>query len=291
MRAAADVRAALEARQRRAEPGLIEETGTIEVEGLRLFFHLWRPDGEARRVGVSIAHSFVDHAILQAAEAAFGRAAARAGIAVILVQAPGAGDSEGAPEACTMADRIRAVAAGWAELRRRVPETERPCFLGAALGGLVAAHAAAGNDQACLALWQPSLHGDAYWADVRRMLQLAMVRERRGEPRAADGDGPAPDPDAVLDREGLADVLGMRVTAAQLQELRDAGRGLDDGTVAGPALLVTAADRDERAAVRRIVRGPVEVAVGPGRRTAWHLGRPGGLDVAGPTVDWLLRVG
>ncbi|HYU57290.1 MAG TPA: hypothetical protein VEO00_04480 [Actinomycetota bacterium] len=276
------VRAVLAEAQRREEPGLVEKTGTLSgVRGEALLFHIARPPGAARPVGLVICHSFLEFALLQGEEIAFARAAARRGFATLYVEAPGMGDSAGASEDCSIEDRVGAALAGFAELRRRVPEVVRPCFVGAVLGGLVAALAAARAGDASLALWHPDLEPAAYWSEVRRMARVTALKQDRD----------VEDPQDALDRRGRAAVLGMRITRDQLADVFASAKGLPAGSAGGPAFVLALQDEGGRAqvaAVRRLVRGPVDVKDVPGRRgDVWHLGLRRGGQAGSWTLDWL----
>jgi pimeloyl-ACP methyl ester carboxylesterase len=263
-----------------ASDGVVEEVGTFDLGGRRLFFHIARPPGDVRATGVVLCHSYFELSMLQEAEISLARKTAAAGHACIYVQAPGMGDSEGVPEECMLADRVDAATAAFEELRARVPRVARPCFFGPRLGGLVATLAARRIEDAALALWDPNFDPSAYWKQVRRLARIAAVVGRQ---RFFD------DPQIELDGQGKASVLGVEVTPSQLADLESAWSRIEGGKIGGPALLVCLDDSSARAAkevLSPIVQRPVDTRV-IGKRDIWQLGLRRGKGAIEPTIEWM----
>jgi hypothetical protein len=280
---ATELRSRLEEHQRYEDAAWSEETGTLLVNGRRLFFHLVRPAGEVRSAGLVICHSYFELTMLQEAEIALAREAAVAGFASIYVQAPGMGDSEGDPKKCFVKDRVAAVEAAFAELRTRVNEVSRPCFFGARVGGLVAALAAQRADEAALAMWDPSFNAPLYWKQVRRLARITAVVGRQHEFK---------DPQQDLARQGLASVLHVDVTPQLLDDLGRTELSTRNGVVAGPTFLLalnaTAAKAALGALSGIVAASPHVHSVG--HRDIWHLGLRRGKGATAPTVAWMTEV-
>lgn len=281
MRTSSELAAGLATLQHRTSDGVRETVGTLESMGQTLFFHQAAPEGERRRTGLVLCPSYFEVAMLQSAEAAMTRAAAKAGFPAIYVQPAGVGDSPGDALACTVEDRVKAATAGYAELLERFPDLEAPCFFGPRFGGAVATLAAQRHTgPASVALWDPSFDPDKYWRQVRRLARVISVTWRQSG---------FDDPKAELEAHGATMVIGIPVTNEQLEDARGVRDHLNEGRIEGPAFSVSPSDsalKDALGVLTRVASGPVE-GKSLGFLDIWRLGLRQGDVAIPPTIEWM----
>jgi len=276
-----ELAAGLAGLQQRTSDGVRETVGMLESMGQVLFFHHAAPEGERRRTGLVLCPSFFEVAMLQSAEAALTRAAAKAGFPAIYVQPAGVGDSAGDSFTCTVEDRVKAATAGFADLLERFPDLEAPCFFGPRIGGAVATLAAQRHHlPASVVLWDPSFDPDKYWRQVRRLARVASVvgRQKRSD-----------DPKAQLEDNGATLVLGIPVSNMQLDDVRSVRERIDHGRIDGPAFVVSPSDsalNDARGVIAQVASGPVE-GKSLGFLDIWRLGLRQGEVAVPPTIEWM----
>ena len=247
-----------------AHDGIVEQHAMIGPDGQRLFAVTAIPAAgrTVRRTGVVVCHSFFEMKMLQGAELAFARDAARRGYPGVYVQAPGMGDSEGDPLVCTVEARVDAALRAAEHLCEQAP-VERLCFVGARFGAAVAVLAAARRPPpVALALWDPALDAAEYWKHTRRFARVvaALDRARRE------------DADRQLDRRGTAVVVGYTIS----RELREDLHAIDAvGSLAAletPALVVGLNEPLARSAA-----GALEPVLGAVERASLGLPKPKNL--------------
>lgn len=281
MKTSSELAAELATLRQRTSDGVRETVGMLESMGQVLFFHQAAPEGERRRTGLVLCPSYFEVAMLQSAETALTRAAAKAGFPAIYVQPAGVGDSQGDSFACTVEDRVKAATAGYADLRERFPDLEAPCFFGPRFGGAVATLAAQRHSgPASVALWDPSFDPDKYWRQVRRLARVISVtwQQKRFD-----------DPKAQLEANGATMVIGIPVTNEQLEDAKGVRKLLNNGRIEGPALVVAPSDsalKDALGVLSRIASGPVD-GKSLGFLDIWRLGLRQGDVAIPPTIEWM----
>lgn len=282
---ATDLVAELETHSRREDSCVVEEVGMLPLDGQRLMFLFVRPRAAPRRTGLVLCHSLFEFKMLQSAEIALARAAARKGFASIYMEAPGTGDSEGSLEECTIDARIETAHAGAEELKARVPEVERICMFGARLGAAVAALAAQQTDrEAALAIWDPAFKADDYWKQTKRFARVvaAMSRQRSHV-----------DPDRQLALNGRASLLGYTVTKRIVDDLARINVVTEGPELHGPTFVLSLNDQMASGVVTTVslFASDVEgVSLGrPKPRHVIHMGLKEAVDALNATVSWMER--
>jgi hypothetical protein len=243
-------------------------------------------DPSVGSVGLVVCPSWFELRMLQRAEFELLRAAARVGVCGRYVQAAGSGDSDGSPEACTIAARIDAALLAAEQLRRDVPEVRTVVYAGARLGGAIAALASArdGHDTALL-LWDPSFDADEYWRQSRR---FARVVGALGRNRVEDAD-------SLLSRGEPAFVIGYLVTAELRQDLTAIGSAGRLGRVADQAFVAALNDASlvhQRRSLARLATHVEAVRLGPPKaRNLIRLRIEDAHRAIEPSVSWLQGLG
>lgn len=193
--------------------GVRERFITPSIGGDRTVGVLATPLGEMQTMGWVICHSFgMEQVNLQTHEVPAARALAASGFPVIRYHGQGYGDSNGRPASVGLRSHLRDAVDAAGVL---IAETgvRRLAFLGARVGGTVAALAARQSGADTLVLWEPVVHGPPY---VRTLLRLAvMLQLMHGERE----DEVARDPEAVMREQGFLDVQGYPLTAETFDEL------------------------------------------------------------------------
>jgi pimeloyl-ACP methyl ester carboxylesterase len=148
-------------------------------------------------------------------EVAIARAAARLGFPALRWHARGCGDSAGDTADVTLASLLEDAHAA-AEVAKRRTGATRTAWLGIRLGAHTAAAAAAARDDAAaLAMWEPVERSQDYFRAMLRGMLFAEV---------AAGRKPADTVDALLarlERDGTLDVHGYLVYRELVASLRD----------------------------------------------------------------------
>ncbi len=265
----------------RTEGDFTERASMPEVDGHRLFTLTFTPAATHPKAGLVICHSFLELSMLQRTELDLGRQAARRGVACTYMQAPGAGDSEGAPELCTVERRVDTAVAAGALLMNDVPSIERVAFFGARLGGAIACLAAERfRDAYGLAVWDPVFDGPTYWKQARRLARVIAVvgRQRSFE-----------DPVKELARKGWASMFGNAVTQDLVDDLDTISKAAT-AQVTGPLFVLSLNDAMVAATIERMSAVSSDVgSTSLGRPDMGHLGLRQAPEAIAPTLEWVTR--
>jgi hypothetical protein len=267
--------------RRRGDAGFDEVTGMLPVAGTPCLFVMALPHAPAVAQRVVISHSFFEIFMLQAAELSLLRGLGAAGIPAIYIQAPGQGDSEGAPEDCLCEDRVEAAMAAFEHLSAEAGDG-RPCFFGARLGGLISLRAAQEiGVPASLCVWDPVLDGNAYWKRVSRLERIAATVGRRTGFQ---------DPELQLSEWGRVTLLGVETTPEQLTDLESTAKKVGRSARVDGAALAVLLNEGSAGPARSVLGGVVDGAlqiVTLGIRDPWQLGLRRGEGAVGPTISWV----
>lgn len=268
---------------RRVENGIIEEIGTFQLGDRSLLRQLFSPEsGHVSDTGLVLCPSLIEFTTLQRTEIMLARRAASAGHACIYAQPPGSGDSEGDSDTCTVARRVETASQAFSELKRRFPNVTRACFVGARLGGTIAALTAqtrgAGDGAA---LWDPALDASTYWEQARRMARISAV---------VRGHAEFVDPQKKLEQEGRASILGHEITTELIDDLREIANLYDGPPMPGPVLVVTLSESLASEAAERLQGIAPELEVhNLALKNQWHLGVAEAPEAIDPTLGWIQR--
>jgi pimeloyl-ACP methyl ester carboxylesterase len=266
----------------RTEDGVVEEIGTFRLDGRSLLRQMfWPESGVTHGPALVLCPSMIEFTTLQRTEITLARRAASLGHPCIYAQPPGSGDSEGDNEVCTIARRVETAVAALDELSSRFAVTDA-CFVGARLGGTVAALAAQARGASDGAvMWDPALDANTYWDQARRMARISAV---------VRGHGEFVDPQKKIDKEGRASILGLEVTAELIDDLKDIARLFTGPELAGPVLVVSLNDSltEESAARLRVIAPDIETH-SLALKNQWHLGVTEAPEAIEPTMSWVQR--
>jgi pimeloyl-ACP methyl ester carboxylesterase len=267
----------------RVEDTVVEGIGTFQLEGRSLLHQMFWPESQkVRGPALVLCPSMIEFTTLQRTEITLARSAARLGHACIYAQPPGSGDSEGSSEICTISRRVETAVAALDQLTTRFPAVTQACFVGARLGGTVAAMAAqARGARDGAVLWDPALDADTYWDQARRMARISAV---------VRGHGEFVDPQKKIDKEGRASILGLEVTSELVEDLRSVSGLFTGPKLAGPVLLISLNDSLAEESASRL-RGviPDIKTHSLALKNQWHLGVTEAPEAIEPTLEWMQR--
>jgi hypothetical protein len=161
-------------------------------------------------------------------EVVLGRALAAAGFPVLRFHYRGTGNSDGDDRHVTIGSMVDDAEAAVGYLRTRTGVT-RVAFVGTRLAALVAAGAAGDADP--LALWEPTVEGSRYFAELLRMRRMQDLKD-------ADGTAPGRSPEAMLHEDGALDLFGSSIGEPLYRSAKDRSLAAETDGHRGPILLV-----------------------------------------------------
>lgn len=190
------------------------------------------PLGERRSTGWVICHSYgMEQVNLATHEVPVARGLASAGFPVIRYHGQGYGDSQLPADGVGIASHLRDAldAAGVLAEATGVGEVG---FLGARLGGTIAALAADRSSAASLVAWEPVVRGTTYARSLRTLSVMLQLMHQQRSP------GAAPDPERELEERGVLDVQGFPLSREMHEELLGLDLTERLGAFAGRSLVV-----------------------------------------------------
>jgi pimeloyl-ACP methyl ester carboxylesterase len=192
--------------------GIRERFLTPEIGGGATVGVLATPLGDRRSTGWVICHSYgMEQVNLATHEVPAARRLAAEGFPVLRYHGQGYGDSELPPERVDLDSHVRD-ALDAAKVLAEVTGVTEIGFLGARIGGSVAALAAERLGAAAFVAWEPIVRGGSY---ARSLLTLSVLLDLMHRRR----DDDAPDPKQVLEERGVLDVQGFPLTREMHAEL------------------------------------------------------------------------
>lgn len=200
-----------EVEDRRA--GIRERFLTPTIGGGRTVAVLATPLDAQRRQGWVLCHSYgMEQVTLATHEAPVARALASAGFPVLRYHGQGYGDSELPPDGVGLGSHLRDAFEA-AEVLVNASGVQEVGYLGARLGGTVAALAAERSGAPAFVAWEPVVRGSRY---ARSLLTLSVLLHLMHQERDRDE---RPDPAQLLAERGVLDVQGFPLTVDMHEEL------------------------------------------------------------------------
>lgn len=273
-----EVVAELDTMTRYSGAGYEENVDTFLWKGVRLLKVVVSPINERRETSLVICHSLFEFSKLQRSEITLARTAAAAGFRSIYVQAPGAGDSEGSPTQSKVMDRVE-LAVDMAGLLSHGSGREGTiCFMGARLGGAVAARAAADHEGPVASIvWDPSLEKARYWDQLKRIDRITAV----------SGGYRSRDPEVLLKEGHQIALFGVKVDLDVTDDLAVLDDLVSGRSIDGPVLGVLAGSSPPQPGLAALSSDLEIVRTGSPR--APHLGVREAREAVEPTVEWMRR--
>ncbi len=199
-----------------------------DAEGGRLFIATTLPRGRPRAGVVVCSPIKAEHSTIYDIQSALAWALAERGFAVQRFHYRGEGESEGQPDELSFEGMCQDARLAWRRLEDRTG-TSPVAFVGARVGGTVAATLRAEAPDAPLVIWDPIPDPAAYFREVYRYRLLADL-PLGGSPRSSF--------QTELDEQGSVHVLGFQLHRRLYESFLEASLEKALAGSTGPVLLV-----------------------------------------------------